>query len=238
MRAAQHRARMTEVSVIVPTMNEEASIGQVLDEVRAALAGRDSEILIVDTDSTDRTRDIAVAKGARVVSERRRGYGRAYKTGFAAARGTYIATLDADLTYPAERFPEFLAALDEGRADFVSGERISRLQQGAMTGMHRVGNEILNATSRILFGSRIRDSQSGMWAFRREILPRLHLIHDGMAFSEELKLEVMQAGFRFLEIPIDYRFRVGEKKIRSVSDATQNMVWLVRRRFGWVPRPR
>jgi len=238
MRAAQHRARMTEVSVVIPTMNEEASIGEVLDEVRAALARRDIEILIVDTESKDRTRDIAATKGARVVSEGRRGYGRAYKTGFAAARGKYIATLDADLTYPADRLPEFLAALDEDRADFVSGERISRLQPGAMTGMHRVGNEILNAASRVLFGSRIRDSQSGMWAFRREILSRLHLIHDGMAFSEELKLEAIRAGFRLLEIPIDYRLRVGEKKIRSVGDATQNLVWLLRKRFGWVPGPR
>jgi hypothetical protein len=74
-----------------------------------------------------------------------------------------------------------------------------------------------------------------MWAFRRDILPRLRLVHDGMAFSEELKLEVIRAGFRFLEIPIDYRPRVGNKKIRSVSDATQNLVWLVRKRFGWVP---
>jgi len=77
-----------------------------------------------------------------------------------------------------------------------------------------------------------------MWAFRREILSRLHLIHDGMAFSEELKLEAIRAGFRLLEIPIDYRLRVGEKKIRSVGDATQNLVWLLRKRFGWVPGPR
>jgi glycosyltransferase involved in cell wall biosynthesis len=226
---------MTEVSVVIPTMNEEASIGKVLEEVRASFAGRDLEILIVDTNSKDRTREIATGKGARVVPEPRRGYGRAYKTGFAAARGKYVAALDADLTYPADRFPDFLAALDADRADFVSGERISRLRESAMTGMHRVGNKILNTTFRLLFRSRVRDSQSGMWAFRRDILPRLRLVHDGMAFSEELKLEVIRAGFRFLEIPIDYRPRVGNKKIRSVSDATQNLVWLVRKRFGWVP---
>lgn len=226
---------MPEVSVVVPTMNEEASIGAVLDEVRAALAGRDLEILIVDTDSWDRTRDIAMAKGARVVPEPRRGYGRAYKTGFAAARGTFIATLDADLTYPGNRFPDFVAALSEGRADFVSGDRLSRLRGDAMSGMHRVGNEILNTAFRTLYRARIRDSQSGMWAFRRDILPHLRFVHNGMAFSEELKLEVIRHGFRFLEIPIDYRARVGEKKIRSVSDATQNLLWLVRKRFGWVP---
>src|SRR2546427_601081 len=227
---------MPEVSVVIPTMNEEASIGAVIDEVRSALVDWDLEILIVDTDSRDRTRDIAIAKGARVVPEPQRGYGRAYKTGFAAATGTLVATLDADLTYPASRFPDFLAALAEDRADFVSGDRLSGLPDGAMTGMHRVGNEILNIAFRSLYDTGVRDSQSGMWSFRRSILPRLRLVHDGMAFSEELKVEVIRAGFRFLEIPIAYRVRVGDKKIRSVSDATGNLMWLSPNRDGWVPR--
>ncbi len=227
---------MPEVSVIIPTMNEEASIGAVLDEVLTALRGWDIEIVIVDTDSRDRTKDIATAKGARVVEEPRRGYGRAYKTGFVASRGTYVATLDADLTYPAHRFPDFLLPLAVDRADFVSGDRISGLAADAMTGMHRVGNRILNLAFRVLYGSSVRDSQSGMWAFRRSILPQLRLVHDGMAFSEELKLEILRAGFRFLEIPIDYRPRVGKKKIRSTRDATGNLIWLARKRVGWVPR--
>ena len=105
-----------------------------------------------------------------------------------------------------------------------------------MSGMHRIGNAILNAAFRLLYRARIRDSQSGMWAFRRSILPRLRLVHNGMAFSEELKLEVLRAGFRFLEIPIDYRPRVGAKKIRSTRDATENLIWLARKRVGWVPR--
>src|SRR3989475_4168101 len=236
MGRTQHGARMPEVSVIIPTMNEESSIGAVIDEVQTALVGWPSEILIVDTDSRDRTRDIATAKGARVVPEPRRGYGRAYKTGFAAATGTFVSALDADLTYPAHRFPDFLTALAEDGADFVSGARLSRLSDGAMTGMHRVGNEILNFAFRSLYDSGIRDSQSGMWSFRRSILSRLRLVHDGMAFSEELKLEVIRAGLRFLEIPIEYRTRVGEKKIRSVSDATRNLLWVARKRVGWIPR--
>jgi glycosyltransferase involved in cell wall biosynthesis len=224
---------VVEISVIIPTMNEEASIGAVIDEVRRALASRDLEILTVDTNSRDRTNEIAAAKGARVIAELRRGYGRAYMTGFAAARGTYILALDGDETYPASRFPEFLRPLDEDRADFVAGDRITLLSEDAMSGMHRVGNTMLNLAFRLLFRSPIRDSQSGMWAFRRAILPRLHLIHDGMAFSEELKIEVVRNGFRYLEIPVEYRVRVGDKKIRSVRDAFGNMVWLFRKRFGW-----
>jgi len=219
-------------------MNEEASIGRVIDEVRKALGPRLLEILVVDTESRDRTREIASAKGARVVPEPQRGYGRAYKTGFHEARGTYIAALDADLTYPAERLPDFLTALESDRADFVSGDRMSHLGGEAMSGMHRIGNAILNAAFRLLYRARIHDSQSGMWMFRRTILPRLRLVHDGMAFSEELKIEAIRNGFRFLEIPVDYRVRVGDKKIRSMSDAVKNLIWLARKRFGWFPAPR
>jgi hypothetical protein len=86
---------------------------------------------------------------------------------------------------------------------------------------------------RALFGVPIQDSQSGMWAFRRDILPRLRLAHDGMAFSEELKVEVILSGFRFLEIPVQYRVRVGDRKIRSLRDAAKNLLWLARKRVGW-----
>ena len=228
---------MVEVSVVIPTRNEEASIGAVIDEVRGALSGRDLEILTVDTDSQDRTNEIAASKGARIVPEPRRGYGRAYKTGFAAARGTYICTLDGDLTYPGNRFPDLLRLLEEGKFDFVAGERISRLSREAMTGMHRIGNSMLNVAFRFLYRFPMNDSQSGMWAFRRDILSHLHLIHDGMAFSEELKAEVLLHGYRYGEVPIDYRERVGDKKIRSFSDAFANFFWLFRKRFGWIREP-
>lgn len=215
-------------------MNEEASVGAVIDEVRAALADRDIEVLTVDTNSRDRTNEIATAKGARVVREPRRGYGLAYKTGFAAARGTYVLTLDADLTYPGIRFPDLLRPLEAGTADFVAGDRMTRLSPEAMSGMHRVGNMLLNVAFRFLYRYPMQDSQSGMWAFRRDILPRLHVIHDGMPFSEELKAEVIRNGLRYAEIPIDYRPRSGEKKIRSFNDAFLNFFWLFRKRFGWV----
>lgn len=223
----------TAISVVIPTMNEEASVGRVIDEVHAALAEWDHEILIVDTDSRDRTRSIAAAKGARIVEEPRRGYGRAYRTGFAAAMGDILATLDADLTYPASPLPEFATMVRAGEADFVSGDRLSTIGDGAMTGMHRLGNSILNVTFRVLFHHRIRDSQSGMWVFRRQLLERLSIHSDGMEFSEEIKIAAIQSGFRFREVPITYRERVGEKKIRSVRDAIRNEAWLVRKRFGW-----
>jgi len=226
-----------KVSIVIPTMNEEGSIGRVLGEVATAMRGHGAyEVLVVDTNSRDRTVEIAKAEGARVVPEPRRGYGRAYKTGFMAARGEVIVTLDADLTYPASRIPEFVRYVTEEGADFVSGNRLAGLTPGAMSGMHRLGNKMLSAAFRFLFGFPLRDSQSGMWAFRRSILDRLELVHEGMAFSEELKAEAIRKGFAFQEVPIEYRERVGVKKIRSVRDAFANLLWLFRKRFGWVSR--
>ncbi len=222
-----------EVSVVIPSRNEADSIGAVIDEVHRALAGRGYEILVIDTESTDGTVQIAESKGARVVPEPRRGYGRAYKTGFTQAKGKYIATLDADLTYPAERIPEFVRMLDDG-ADFVSGDRLTALDLGSMTGMHRIGNAMLNISFKLITGYSIRDSQSGMWVFRRSILGCLNVVDDGMPFSEELKMESIMAGLRFIEVPIKYRPRVGEKKIRSFSDAFKNLRYLFFKRFGWV----
>ncbi len=221
-----------KLTVVIPTMNEADSIGKVIDDVKKHLSETEYEVLVVDTDSTDGTVEIAEERGARVVNEPRRGYGRAYKTGFKNARGEYVATLDADCTYPAERIPDFVGILDSGEADFIIGDRLSNLSPEAMTLMHRIGNRILNVTMRLLFRVKVKDSQSGMWVFKRELLDSLNVTSDGMPFSEEIKIEAMTKGFRVKQIPIDYRPRTGQKKLQSWGDGWRNFKFLVSKRFG------
>lgn len=223
-----------KVSIIIPTMNEEEAIGKVLDDVHSAMmkTGVRYEILVVDTNSKDRTVEIALEKGARVIDEPRKGYGRAYKTGFENARGQYIATLDADCTYPAEKLPEFLKIIEEDELDFISGDRLTLLKKGAMKPMHRFGNWILNMTARLLYSKKIADTQSGMWFFRRSILSNMKLTNDGMPLSEEIKLEAILRGFRWREVPIPYYARTGKAKIRSWADAWKNFKFLFRKRFS------
>ncbi len=217
-------------------------MGKVVEGVRRALeqAGWSYEIIVVDTDSRDRTVEIATGLGARVVREPRRGYGRAYKTGFAQTQGDFIVTLDADTTYPSDKIPLLLTMLEGGGYDFVSGDRMSSLAPEAMGLGHRVGNRLLTWTIWLLYGVRMRDSQSGMWALRRSILPRLELTSDGMALSEEIKLEVQRCRFRFAEVPITYGTRQGMAKIRSWADGWGNLRFLLRRRFvgRWEERRR
>jgi glycosyltransferase involved in cell wall biosynthesis len=223
---------MTRLSIVIPTMNEEQSIGQVIDAIRQSISDSLSyEILIVDTDSKDRTREIALSKGARIIDEPRRGYGRAYKTGFEAASGEIIATLDADMTYPADMIEGLVRLLDSEKLEFISTNRFANLKPGAMSATHKLGNKILSLAVRLLFGVRVRDSQSGMWVFRKEILPRLNLTSDGMSFSEELKIEAFRKT-RAKEVPISYSPRVGEVKLNTWRDGWNNFKFLFKKRFG------
>lgn len=218
------------VSVIIPTMNEEKSIGLVIDEVKDSLGPMLHEILVVDTNSKDRTRETAASKGAVVVDEPRRGYGRAYKTGFEKASGEIIATLDADMTYPASDIPKLVGMLDSQGLDFITTNRFANMEKGAMGAKHRFGNWLLSATARVLFRVKVRDSQSGMWVFRRAILKDLALESDQMALSEEIKIEAFRKA-RAAEIPITYRVRVGEVKLNSWRDGYGNLKYLFKKRF-------
>lgn len=212
-------------------MNEEKSIGMVIDEVRKALGGsRPFEILVVDTNSKDRTRGIATEKGAIVIDEPRRGYGRAYKTGFEKASGEYVATLDADMTYPANEIPALLEMLESKSLDFITTNRFARMEKGAMSAKHRFGNWVLSATARLLFRVKLKDSQSGMWVFRRSVLAILMVESDGMSYSEELKVEAFRKA-KAAEVPISYGVRMGEAKISSWGDGLGNLKFLFKKRF-------
>lgn len=222
---------MTRLSIVIPTMNEERSIGQLIDTIRAHVSDSLTyEILVVDTDSKDRTREIALSKGARIVDEPRRGYGRAYKSGFEAAKGDAIATLDADMTYPAEIIESLVKMLDSEKLEFITTNRFANLKPGAMNATHKLGNKVLSLATRLLFRVKIQDSQSGMWVFRKDILPRLKLTSDGMSFSEELKIEAFKKT-RAKEVPISYSPRVGEVKLNTWKDGWGNLKFLFRKRF-------
>ncbi len=239
-----------QASLIVPTLNEAASVAHVLGTFRAAadranatIFARDPidwELLVVDGASTDGTAERAAAAGARVIVEPRRGYGRAYRTGFAAAKGDVIATADGDATYPVETIPSLVRRLLDEGLDFLSGDRMAYLDRAAMTTEHRVGNAILNRFVQVAYrryleslpGGRLADSQSGFWIFRRSALDRLTLTQDGMALSEEIKIEALVRGLRFVEVPIHYGERWGRPKLSSWRDGLENLAFLYRKRLA------
>lgn len=237
-------------SLVIPTLNEAGSIGATVRSFRAAadaanraeFAGDplDWEVLVVDGASADGTGEIAARAGARVLVERRRGYGRAYKTGFAAATGEIIATSDGDGTYPVEELPRFVRTLLDQHLDFLTGNRMAFLDRRSMTTEHRIGNQILNTFLRVAYHHylhempfrTILDTQSGFWVFRRSVLDRVALTQDGMAFSEELKIEAVLRGLKVVEVPIRYGERWGSPKLSTWRDGLGNMVFLFSKRLA------
>ena len=205
------------ISIIIPALNEKDGIEETIKAVPTRefkSMGYDSEIIVIDNGSLDGTGAKAQKAGAEVIRELRRGYGRTYKTGFAHARGDIIATCDADATYPLENIPELLQTLEKENLEFITTNRFPLMEKGAMSFRNKLGNTILAVAVRLLFGLKLRDPESGMWVFRKNILDSLKLDSDIWPFSHELKLEVCYFNkYRWREIPIRYKARAGQTKL-------------------------
>lgn len=217
------------ITVIIPCLNEEQGI----DGVMKRMPDFVDEVIVVDNGSTDRTADVAKSYGAKVIQEESRGYGRAYKTGFAAATSDLIVTLDGDQSYPPDAISYLIEAFLHLDVDFLNASRFPVRDSNAMSFKHKFGNLILSFAMSILYFRWVRDSQSGMWVFRRSILKGMKLQSDGMAFSEEIKIEALKnAGVRFQEISIQYTSRLGEIKLNPWRDGFYNLWFLVKKRFS------
>ena len=215
-----------EVSVVMPCLNEAPSIGRCVDKARAALAtaGVKGEVVVADNGSDDGSAEIAREHGARVVCEPRRGYGSAYQCGIEAARGTYIVIGDADDTYDFSEIDRFVEPLRNGY-DFVIGNRFrGAIESGAMPALHRyLGNPVLSAVLRGMFKTSIRDAHCGMRAFTRAAYERMELQTTGMEFASEMVIHAARAGLKTLEIPVNYKRRAGESKLRTFRDGWRHL---------------
>lgn len=216
------------ITVIIPCLNEEQGI----DEVLTRIPDYVDEVIVVDNGSTDCTAAVARSHGAKVIREDIRGYGRAYKKGFANSTSDIIITLDGDHSYPVDAISYLLEGFNHHSVDFLNASRFPMRDRHAMSLKHRIGNLILSVVMSILFLRWIRDSQSGMWVFRRSILKDIRLDSDGMAFSEEIKVEAIRnSNIRFAEMPVMYTSRLGEVKLQPWRDGIANLLFLFRKRL-------
>jgi dolichol-phosphate hexosyltransferase len=218
-----------KITVITPCLNEEQGIEKVLTSMPAFV----DETIVVDNGSTDRTSEVARSYGARVIREEVRGYGRSYKRGFEYATGDVIVTLDGDHSYPVDAISYLLEAFLHLEVDFLNASRFPVRDRRAMSLKHKIGNLVLSLAMSVLFLQWVRDSQSGMWVFRRAILEHMNLKSDGMAFSEEIKVEAIRhPKIRFGEISILYYSRLGEMKLNPWRDGFANLLFLLEKRFS------
>jgi glycosyltransferase involved in cell wall biosynthesis len=217
------------VSVVIPCYNEAQSIAECVRSAREVLdeRGIDGEVIVADNDSEDGSGELARDAGATVVHEARRGYGSAYLAGFAAARGRYIVTADADQTYDFREIPHFVEELENG-ADMVVGNRMNNILPGAMPWMHRyIGNPILTGFLNLLYRSGIHDAHCGMRALRRDALATLRLRSTGMEFASEMVVRALKEDLKVSEFDIEYRPREGESKLSSFRDGWRHLKLLL-----------
>ena len=217
------------LSVVIPCLNEEGNIERCVRRALDVMHQRsiNGEVVVADNNSDDRSAELALAAGARVVHERRRGYGSAYLAGLGAARGKYIVMADADLTYDLNEIPRFVAELDDG-AQLVMGDRMENIQPGAMPWLHRyVGNPVLSATLNVFFKTGVRDAHCGMRALRRDVLPILDLRTTGMEFASEMVIRASKEDLDIREFPIHYYPREGESKLSSFRDGWRHLRFLL-----------
>jgi glycosyltransferase involved in cell wall biosynthesis len=218
------------VSVVMPCLNEEQSVGGCVEWAWEGIArtGLPGEVIVVDNGSTDRSAVAAVAAGARVVAEPNRGYGNAYLAGFAAATGEYIVMGDSDGTYDFRQLDVFVREL-KGGCDYVLGNRFGgTMAKGAMPWTHRyVGNPVLTGILNLFFGLRSSDAHSGMRAFTRDACDRMQLRCEGMEFASEIVIKAARADLKVTEVPIDYGRRRGDSKLKSLRDGWRHLRFML-----------
>jgi glycosyltransferase involved in cell wall biosynthesis len=191
--------------------------------------GVSGEVIVVDNGSTDGSPEVAERAGARVVHERRRGYGSAYLRGFSEARGRFLVMGDADDTYDFLAIPSFIAPLREQGFDMVMGSRLKgNILPGAMPWSHRwIGNPILSGMLRLFFRTSVSDSHCGMRAFTREAYERMRLHTTGMEFASEMVVNALREQLKIHEIPITYHPRIGESKLSGFRDAWRHVRFML-----------
>ena len=195
---------MTELSIVIPCLNEETTVGDVVRKGVASLKrlGIDGEVIVADNGSRDRSREVARDAGARVVDVPTKGYGGALMGGIAAARGTYVLMADADDSYDLSAIDPFVDALRAGN-DLVMGNRFrGGIETGAMPTLHKyVGNPVLSFVARLFFGGKTGDFHCGMRAFRRDKILALDLRTVGMEWASEMVVKSHLAKYRVTEVP-------------------------------------
>ena len=214
--------RKERITVIIPALNEEETIGGVIRECREVLNGRAYEILVVDGHSSDDTVGISRREGARVIVQKGVGYGDALVCGFGYAlrvlKPNIVVMMDADGTYSPRNINDLLKPILHDEADLVIGNRFASLEKGAMPFVNRMGNRLFSSLSEHLFKIPSLDTQSGFRAFKAEILSSMVFKNPGMPLASEMIVEAKNANYQISQVSITYRRRRGKSKLRPWRD--------------------
>ncbi|MBX2810961.1 MAG: glycosyltransferase family 2 protein [Myxococcales bacterium] len=228
-----------EVSVVMPCLNEEKTVGICITKTQAIFEqlACTYEIIVADNGSTDNSTSIAARMGARVIHAPKRGYGHAYIAGISASSGQYIVMGDADDSYDFGEIPRFLEKLRHG-ADLVMGSRFrGEIKTGAMPWLHRYfGNPVLSRLLNLLFKAGVTDAHCGLRALTKETWTRLQLRTGGMEFASEMVIRAAQEQLSIREVPVtlhpDGRDR--PPHLRSFRDGWRHLRFMLLYSPNWL----
>ncbi|HTY74085.1 MAG TPA: glycosyltransferase family 2 protein [Candidatus Nanoarchaeia archaeon] len=208
---------MPSTQVILAALNEEEGIGLTISELKTYLG--DSRFLVIDGDSTDRTVEVAKNLGAEIVFQKGRGKGDALAKAFERSELNvdYIVITDADYTYPAEYIPEMIQILERNSdIGMVCGNRFNgQVDKKALRNVFYIGNKLIAFTHNLLNGTRLTDPLTGLRVVRAQLLKGWKVKSKGFDIEVELNHHVERKGYGIVEIPIQYRERLGEKKLKA-----------------------
>lgn len=210
------RSIKADICMIVPTLNEEAGLRDVLSTLPKKIGDRQVSIIVIDGHSKDKTAGIAEKMGVPVILQSRKGKGSAMRDAIRIIDANMYAFIDGDGTYDSKEMANLIRPLIENKADMAVGIRHDK-ERGAMPLLNQVGNKIFNSLLNRLYGVRIVDMLSGYRAIQGNKLRELVLITDGFEIETELTIEAAKNRWRIVELPLKYRIRKGSTKLRPIS---------------------
>jgi glycosyltransferase involved in cell wall biosynthesis len=231
------------IAAVIPALDEAPAIGQVVDALSRQTYMPLSRVIVVDNGSTDGTAEIARRAGACVVREDRRGYGYACRAGIRAAHDAdIIVLLDGDAADDPHDLPRLLAPLLSGAADLVVGSRaLGAPDAGALTRPQVLGNRLAAWLMRVIYGARVTDL-GPLRAIRRRDLVALEMQEMTYGWSVEMMVKAFRVGYRYREVPVRYRRRIGVSKVSGTLRGSLRAGWCILsttlRHAGWTPRER
>lgn len=235
-----------KISIIIPCHNEEDGIGHVLSEIpRAELMefGMETEVIVIDNNSTDNTAAVAKEYGVKVIHERSKGKGHALRAGFNAVShdAGYVIMLDGDHTYKPREMLRLIEPLSSNFYDVIVGSRLGgKLRANSLNFHHRVANWTFTFMVRQFYKANITDVLSGYFAWKKEVVDvmKQFIDSDGFAIEMEMITKMVKLGYEIYSVPITYDERKGHSKIDSITDGTKIMTMLIKNLFWQPPKPR
>ncbi len=234
--------RNEKITILIPCYNEEEGIAKVISSVpyhTLESYGFECEVIVIDNNSSDRTREIAEQSGARVISEPAKGKGNAMRTAFdcIGSDTSYVVMLDGDNTYDAKEMLRLIEPIRSGFCDVVVGSRLDgKITKHALKAQNRLANGIYTFLVRRFYGANVTDVLSGYFAWRRDVIVEMreHLTSNGFSIEMEMISKLIKLNYSMYSVPITYNVREGETKIESLKDGVKILSTFFRNLF-WTP---